>query len=84
LTGYPADEELALISVVPHTTALRGNEWEVVIRKPFLKNGAFHLQQVQSISLPKLIRRLGALTDEEWSLIGAKLAHRLGLSDRSL
>lgn len=79
LTDYPANDELALVTVVPHTTALRGNEWEVAIRKPFLKQGAFHIQQVQSISLPKLMRRLGSLTNEEWSLIAVKLSERLGL-----
>ena len=31
LTDYPANEELALVSVIPHTTALRANEWEVKI-----------------------------------------------------
>jgi len=51
LTDYPANDELALITVVPHTTALRGNELEVAIPKPFLKEGAFHIQQLQSISL---------------------------------
>ena len=51
LTDYPANDELALVTVVPHTTALRGNEWEVAIPKLFLKEGAFHIQQVQSISL---------------------------------
>jgi mRNA-degrading endonuclease toxin of MazEF toxin-antitoxin module len=29
LTDYPANDELALVTVIPHTTALRGNEWEV-------------------------------------------------------
>ena len=79
LTDYPANDELALVTVVPHTTALRGNEWEVAIPKPFLKEGAFHIQQVQSISLPKLMRRFGSLTHEEWNMISAKLAKRLGL-----
>jgi mRNA interferase MazF len=79
LTDYPANDELALITVVPHTTALRGNEWEVAIPKPFLKEGAFHIQQVQSISLPKLMRRFSSLTHEEWNMISAKLARRLGL-----
>ena len=50
-----------------------------MIPKPFLKEGAFHIQQVQSISLPKLMRRLGSLTNEEWNLIAAKLVERLGL-----
>jgi mRNA interferase MazF len=31
LTDYPANDELALVTVIPHTTALRGNEWEVAI-----------------------------------------------------
>ncbi len=80
LTDFPVGEELALVTIVPHTTALRGNEWEVVIPKPFLKEGAFHLQQVQSISLPKLMRRMGALTDGEWKLITDGLVRRLGLA----
>jgi mRNA interferase MazF len=44
LTGFPADDELALITVLPHTTSVRGNRWELTIPKPFLKAGAFHLQ----------------------------------------
>jgi mRNA interferase MazF len=80
LTDYPNDEELALVTVIPHATALRGNSWEIAINKPFLKHGAFHLQQVQSISLSKLMRRLGYLTAEEWGAIGARLAMRFGLA----
>jgi mRNA interferase MazF len=26
LTDFPTDDELALVTVVPHTTAIRGNE----------------------------------------------------------
>jgi mRNA-degrading endonuclease toxin of MazEF toxin-antitoxin module len=29
LTGEPADEELDLVTVLLHTTALRGNRWEL-------------------------------------------------------
>jgi mRNA interferase MazF len=39
LTNEPADDELALFSVVHHTTSLSGNRWELVIPKPFLKDG---------------------------------------------
>ncbi|MBI5685089.1 MAG: type II toxin-antitoxin system PemK/MazF family toxin [Verrucomicrobia bacterium] len=49
LTGEPADSELDLVTVILHTTAVRGNHWELNIPKPFLKPGAFHLQQVQSV-----------------------------------
>jgi mRNA interferase MazF len=40
-TGNPALEELDLVTVLLHTTALRGNRWELSIPKPFLKPGAF-------------------------------------------
>jgi len=66
-----------LITVVPHTTALRGNRWEVSIPKPFLKSGAFHLQQIQSLSVARLVRRLGHLTESEMDSFEEKIGERL-------
>ena len=80
LTGEPAADELDLVTVVLHTTALRGNRWELTIPKSFLKSGAFHLQQVQTISTVKLERKLGVLTAEE---MGAN-AERVERSSRHL
>ncbi|HTR43419.1 MAG TPA: type II toxin-antitoxin system PemK/MazF family toxin [Pseudomonadales bacterium] len=65
LSDYPGDEELALLIVVPHTTAVRGNRWEISIPKPFLKPGVFHLQQIQPISLARFDAPLGVLSAEE-------------------
>lgn len=79
LTDYPADDELALITVLPHTTAMRGTRWELALPKPFLKPGAFHLQQVQSVSIARLERRLGALTIEEWNTVRDRLGDYFGL-----
>lgn len=79
LTDEPADNELDLFTVLLHTTSTRGNPWELVIPKPFLKPGAFHLQQVQTISGAKLIRRLGSLTEAEQATVDERLAGRLGL-----
>ena len=79
LTGQPADDELDIVTVLLHTTSLRGNRWELNIPKPFLKPGAFHLQQVQTISTIKLERRLGALTEEEMNRVLDALAERLGI-----
>src|SRR2546430_4822699 len=79
LTGTPADDELDIVTVLLHTTALRGNRWELSIPKPFLKPGAFHLQQVQTISTVKLERRLGALTAEEVERVRDALAKRLAI-----
>jgi mRNA interferase MazF len=80
LTPPPAENELALLNVIPHTTTLHeGNPWQVKIAKPWLEAGAFHLQQIYTIPPPKLLRLLGRLTDAEFALIKAKLALRLGL-----
>ena len=79
LTGYPNDDELALVTIIPHTTALRGNRWEVSIAKRFLKNGAFHLQQIQSVPTVRLMRRLGVLTDDEMKVIHARMGEYFGL-----
>ena len=79
LTSEPEDDALDLFTVLLHTTALRGNRWELAIEKPFLKQGAFHLQQVQSISGAKLMRRLGTLSATEMARVDEALANRLGL-----
>lgn len=79
LTGKPADDELDLVTVLLHTTALRGNRWELNIPKSFLKPGAFHLQQVQTISTVKLERRLGILTAEEMRQVRDALSKRFSL-----
>lgn len=81
LTGEPADDELDIVTVLLHTTALRGNRWEVSIPKPFLKPGAFHLQQVQTVSTIKLERKLGTLTSEELNRIFDALARRLAFGE---
>lgn len=77
LTEYPADDELAMITVLPHTTALKGNRWELAVPKPFLKPGAFHLQQIQSVSVAYLMRRIGALADDEMQRVTVRLRDRL-------
>jgi len=79
LTNFPADDELALITVLPHTTSLRGNRWELSIPKPFLKEGAFHFQQIQSVSVAHLMRKLGVVTESEWRQVQAKIATRFSL-----
>ena len=79
LTDWPADNELALVTVLAHTRSLQGNPWEHAVRKPFLKEGAFHLQQVHSIPTAKLERKLGDLTAAEMGVIEQLLRHRLKL-----
>ena len=79
-TGNPADDELDLVTVLLHTTALRGNRWELSISKPFLRFGAFHLQQLQTVSSVRLERKLGAPTKEEMVRVSEALSARLDLN----
>lgn len=79
LTGYPIDDELALVTIIPHTTALRGNRWEVSIDKHFLKSGAFHLQQIQSVPTVRLMRRLGVLTSDDMKIIHDRMGEYFGM-----
>ena len=79
LSDYPADDELAPVVVIPHSTAVRGNRWEFPLSKPFLKPGVFHLRQIQPVSLPRLERKLGELTAAEFAALGSTLARLLHL-----
>jgi mRNA interferase MazF len=79
LTGAPAEDELDVVTTLLHTTALRGNQWEISMPEPFLILGAFHLQQIQTVSTVKLERRLGVLTDDEMKLALDSLAKRLNI-----
>jgi mRNA interferase MazF len=79
LTDSPLGDELDLVTVLLHTTSLRGNRWELVIDKPFLKSGAFHLQQIQSIPTVRLERRLGVLTADEMKLVDEALRRKLSI-----
>ena len=79
VSDYPRDDELALLVVIPHTTAVRGNRWELALPKPFLKPGAFHLQQIQPIPLARCDARLGVLTPDEFKQVKQTLVQLLNL-----
>ena len=73
------EADLDLVTVILQTTSLRGNRWELTLPKPFLREGAFHLQQIHSAPLPRLGRKIGELTQTEYDLVLDRLAERLGL-----
>ena len=83
LSDYPADDELALLVVVPHTTAVRGNRWELEIQKPFLKPGVFHLQQIQPVPVARFDARLSVLTLSELQRVRKALSVLLHFADDS-
>jgi len=84
LSQPPRDDELSVVTVVAHTTALRGNRWEVPVPKPFLRQeGAFDVQRVATVASIKLERKLGELTRSEFERVLAPLAERLGFTKPS-
>lgn len=79
LTPTPIDDELAVVTVVSHTRAVRGNRWEFSIPKPFLAEGVFDVQRITTVPTVKLVRKLGALSPAELRLVLDRLGKRLGI-----
>jgi mRNA interferase MazF len=63
------DTARALTTTVPHSTSIRGTRFEVSLKIRFLKQGAFDVQNIISISHSKFVRKLGSLTDEQMQQI---------------
>jgi mRNA interferase MazF len=78
--GIPyGDDDRALIGVIPHTTATRGSQFEVVVPLRFLSEGAFLVQGIQALPLKYFLRRLGVLNAEQLDQVERCLTHWLGL-----
>ena len=56
------DNDRSLVTLVPHTTSVRGSRFEVSVPVKFLKAGAFDAQSLVTVPPPRLIRRIGALS----------------------
>jgi mRNA interferase MazF len=79
LSDYQRDDELAFLVVIPQTTAVRGNRWELAMPKPVLKEGVFHLQQIQPNLLARFDARLGVLDREDLGNVRKTLTGLLNL-----
>ncbi len=75
--GY-GDLDRALITVVPHTTSLRGSEFEISVPVAFLKPGAFLVQNVATYPVVRAIRKLGVLKKEQSDPVSEGLLRWLG------
>ena len=74
------DEDRALVTLVPRTTAVRGSRFEVDVAAKFLRPGVFDAQNLVTIPHTKLIRRLGTLTDDQLRAVETGVRKWLGLS----
>jgi mRNA interferase MazF len=73
------DADRALITIVSHSTMLRGFEFEVAVDVPFLKKGAFVTQSLITIPSKLALRKLGSLTPAQLALVEQGVRRWLGL-----
>jgi mRNA interferase MazF len=73
------DTDRAVVTVVSHTTSLRGSPFEITVPVPFLREGAFAVQSVVTIPSKYALRRIGSLTPEQLAPIEQGVRAWLGL-----
>ena len=73
------DADRALVTLVPHTTSVRGSRFEAAVQVGFLKVGAFDAQSIVTIPHPRLFHVLGKLNATQLGAVEAVLRTWLGL-----
>ena len=63
------DDERALYAAVPHTTSTRGGRFEVSLPVRFLDKGAFDLQSLGPVRPTMLVRKVGALNEQQMAQV---------------
>jgi mRNA interferase MazF len=82
LSVPPKDSDRSIVTLVPHTTSVRGSRFEVAVPVRFLKPGAFDAQGLVTVPDAWLIRRIGTLTSAQITLIEAAVCSWLGIKVR--
>jgi mRNA interferase MazF len=78
-----ADQDRALIGVIPHSTAVRGSRFEVSVPTRFLAEGAFLVQGIQAVPPKYFLRRLGVLNPEQLRRVEQVLLFWQGISAKA-
>ena len=78
LSSPYADTDRALATVVFHSTALRGSQFEVRVPVSFLKDGAFIAQSLATYPVARAIRRLGAPDADQFAVVEKEVFRGLG------
>src|SRR5687768_15334274 len=76
------DDDRAIVTVIPHTTSLRGTRFEVTVKKRFLRPGGFDAQNPITVPHAKCIQLLGTLNEAELALVEDRVKLWLGFSQR--
>ena len=65
----PRAQDRALVTVVTHTTSVRGSRFEIPIKTRFLDTGVFDAQSLVTVPEAKFLRKLGNLQSEQLSVV---------------
>ena len=79
LSVSPEAQDRVLVTLVPHTTSIRGTRFEIVLPKRFLSAGAFDAQGLVTVAPARLMRRLGRLEVGELVSVEEAVKRWLGL-----
>jgi mRNA interferase MazF len=74
-----SDEDRSLITLIAHTTSMRGSKFEVETNVKFLRKGVFDIQNIVTIPNAKLIKKLGTLPKTQLIAVESTLRFWLGL-----
>jgi mRNA interferase MazF len=75
------DSDRSLVTLVPHTTSMRGSRFEVVVPARFLKLGAFDAQGLVTVPRTQLVRPIGTLASIQLQDVENAVRTWLGLID---
>jgi mRNA interferase MazF len=62
-------QDRALVTLVAHTTSVRGSSFEVAVQVRFLASGAFDAQNMVTVPHAKLVRKLGSLPADQMVMV---------------
>jgi len=79
LSVSPEPQDRVLVTLVPHTTSVRGTRFEIVVPKRFLSQGAFDAQGLVTVAPARLMKKLGRLEPGEMALVEQAVKRWLGL-----
>jgi len=78
--GVPTEEsDRSLVTVIPHTTALRQSRFEIVVPVRFLRPGAFDAQGIVTVPTIRLMNHLGTLSTGQLGAVEKGVCAWLGI-----
>ena len=79
--SVPLEEsDRSLVTVIPHTTALRKSRFEISVSARFLRQGGFDAQGIVTVPTVRLMNRLGILSAEDLSGVEKGVCAWLGIA----